>query len=502
MSKQILILFAIFLIAVPAFAQDRDDAVAIGVRGGATYYMGDDFDDAVLNPTFTAFGEQYLTNQLSFELGFNVSRISGETGPVDFVSHLTGLSLLGRLGLFDSFIRPYLAGGVQLFAYDPEIDKEASVAFQRDENEVTVGFPVGGGFNIGLGNGLGLDFRGLYHFTLRDGLDYAKGGSKDSYLTGTVGLTKLFYSNTDKDNDGLLRSDEKAKGTDPNVADTDGDGLKDGEEVLTYFTNPLLADTDKDGIVDSDEVLKYKSNPLKADGDGDGLSDGDEVMKYKTNPVAADTDGDGLNDSQELMQYKTNPLKADTDGDGLSDNSEISQLKTDPLKADSDGDGLSDGDEVNKYKTLPLVADSDSGSINDGAEVKRGTNPLSNSDDVILEVEAVGAKIVLEGIIFETGKALVSPKSEEILEKAFNTLKAYPEMEVEIQGYTDNVGKQASNVKLSQRRADAVRTYLINKGVEAKRIVARGYGPANPIASNDTAEGRTQNRRIEFVRTK
>jgi outer membrane protein OmpA-like peptidoglycan-associated protein len=80
------------------------------------------------------------------------------------------------------------------------------------------------------------------------------------------------------------------------------------------------------------------------------------------------------------------------------------------------------------------------------------------------------------------------------------SLKAYPEVRVEIAGYTDDVGKDDYNLGLSQRRAEAVKQYLANSGLSADRIVARGYGETNPIATNGTPAGRAENRRIEFHR--
>jgi Bacterial TSP3 repeat len=106
------------------------------------------------------------------------------------------------------------------------------------------------------------------------------------------------------------------------ITDLDNDGLSNLEEVLN-LTRPLVADTDGDGLKDGAEVKTYKTNPTKKDTDGDGLTDGAEVNTYKTNPKAKDTDGDGLTDSDEVNTYKTNPLKADSDGDGFSDISEI-----------------------------------------------------------------------------------------------------------------------------------------------------------------------------------
>jgi outer membrane protein OmpA-like peptidoglycan-associated protein len=165
---------------------------------------------------------------------------------------------------------------------------------------------------------------------------------------------------------------------------------------------------------------------------------------------------------------------------------------------------LSDGAEVNTHKTNPNKADTDDGSVNDGTEVANNTNPLDGSDDVkkpALEVE-VGKAIVLEGVVFKTGSAVIEPASEEILMKAFNTLSENKDLQVEIRGYTDNVGNRKSNLRLSQRRADSVKGWLVNKGIAADRIGAKGYGPDNPVASNKTADGRQKNRRIEFFRTR
>ena len=100
---------------------------------------------------------------------------------------------------------------------------------------------------------------------------------------------------------------------------------------------------------------------------------------------------------------------------------------------------------------------------------------------------------------FNSGSSEILPASEEILTIAFNTLEANPEIHVEIQGYTDNTGSLAYNKTLSQERAEAVMQWLVNQGIEAERLTAKGFGPENPIASNDTREGRKMNRRIEFV---
>jgi len=115
----------------------------------------------------------------------------------------------------------------------------------------------------------------------------------------------------DFDSDGLVNYDEIYNGTDIYNADTDGDGLTDGEEYHTYRTSGTRADSDYDGLSDGDEVLVYGSSPHSSDSDGDGLRDLDEALTHGTDPADADSDGDTLNDFDELMVYDSDPLTFD-----------------------------------------------------------------------------------------------------------------------------------------------------------------------------------------------
>ncbi len=111
----------------------------------------------------------------------------------------------------------------------------------------------------------------------------------------------------------------------------------------------------------------------------------------------------------------------------------------------------------------------------------------------------VKKKIVLRGVNFDFDKYDIRPDATPILDEAARTLKEYGDVTVSVGGYTDSIGSEAYNERLSLRRANAVREYLERRGVAAGRMTVRGFGESNPVASNATAEGRAQNRRVELI---
>lgn len=116
------------------------------------------------------------------------------------------------------------------------------------------------------------------------------------------------------------------------------------------------------------------------------------------------------------------------------------------------------------------------------------------------EVEIIyepAKKITLDNVYFDFGKATIKPESFQTLNDLVDYMKRKKNIKIEIAGHTDNVGSDDANLKLSQSRSESVRNYLISKGIEANRIVAKGYGETMPIESNDTDEGRAKNRRTE-----
>ncbi|MEZ5498740.1 MAG: TonB-dependent receptor [Steroidobacteraceae bacterium] len=200
--------------------------------------------------------------------------------------------------------------------------------------------------------------------------------------------------------------------------------------------------------------------PAPVDSDGDGVTD--DMDKCPGTPAGArvdargcelDSDGDGVVDSQD--QCPGTPAGAKVDARGC--------------EVDSDGDGVVDSKD--KCPGTPKGDRVDE----DGCSFKE--------------------EIRLPGVVFETNSAELSAGSESVLDRAVATLKRYPELEVEVAGHTDSVGSAGYNKTLSQRRAETVMGYLKAHGV-SNSLSARGYGEAQPIASNATDEGRQTNRRV------
>ncbi len=123
---------------------------------------------------------------------------------------------------------------------------------------------------------------------------------------------------------------------------------------------------------------------------------------------------------------------------------------------------------------------------------------IGHTRDFQLDKVEVGAKVVLENIYFETNKAELKPESYKQLDQIFEFMDNNPTLKLEISGHTDNVGSLKYNTRLSKSRAQAVVSYLVRKGIDPDKLDAQGYAFTQPIAPNDTSEGREKNRRVEF----
>jgi OOP family OmpA-OmpF porin len=205
-----------------------------------------------------------------------------------------------------------------------------------------------------------------------------------------------------------------------------------------------------------------------------------------------DTDGDGLLDPQDECVKEPGPADnqgcplGDRDGDGVPDRTDECPDEAGVAPSGCPPDADKDG-----------IVDAKDKCVND-PETKNGFEDQDGCpDELPKEVKAFTG--VIKGIFFDLDKATIKEASNKQLDKAVEVLSEYPDLKIEISGHTDNTGTVEHNKTLSMARADAVKAYLVGKGVAEDRIATRGAGSDEPIDDNAKAEGRAKNRRIEFA---
>jgi len=249
-----------------------------------------------------------------------------------------------------------------------------------------------------------------------------------------------------------------------------------------------------DVAVGADYTLSERLNGYKIEDFNDAWFNVGVGITYAGESMNSDNDKDGLTKREEL-ELGTDPDNPDTDGDGFKDGEEVNQYKTSPFKADTDGDGLNDGAEVKQHKTDPLKADTDGGSVPDGKEVENGTNPLDPSDDVAPKV--VEKELSFDNILFGFDKSKLTKESQATLDAIYDALNKYSEAKITLSGHTDSIGSENYNMKLSEKRANVAKEYLIKKGLNGNLINLEWFGESKPVVPNNTATDRAKNRRTE-----
>lgn len=250
-------------------------------------------------------------------------------------------------------------------------------------------------------------------------------------------------------------------------------------------------DFDGDGIYGKRDLCPQAAEDYDGHEDFDGCPD-------------LDNDGDGINDAEDECDNTPEGISIgedgcpddDLDGDGIPN--KYDKCPEDPEDRDrfEDGDGCPDIDNdkdglVDTVDKCPNEPENKNGFLDeDGC-------PDDPNEKVVIAKNKI---IITEPVYFATNKATILDQSFEILDEVARVLSENPQITlVRIEGHTDSRGKDEYNQKLSQKRAESVRKYLIGRGIDRDRLEAVGYGEVQPIADNETQEGRAKNRRVEFT---
>ncbi len=291
----------------------------------------------------------------------------------------------------------------------------------------------------------------------------------------------------DPDGDRVPRSQDRCprvKGVSPHGCpppDSDGDGLPDSEDncpdVAADTPSGCPDDRDGDGIPDADDACPDDAGTgirgCPRDADGDGVPDRLDACVDEPEDLDGFADQNGCPDP-------------DNDKDGVLDVADRCPTEAGPADnvgcplTDRDGDGIADG--------------------LDNCPDERGKAKFQGCKQKQLVVIRSEKLEILDRIYFNSGRSRIRKRSFALLKNVAEVIKAHPEItKIRIEGHTDSVGGDALNLRLSNKRAQAVVNYLIKKGVDADRMEAVGFGEERPIQTNGTKAGRAANRRVEFV---
>ncbi len=358
------------------------------------------------------------------------------------------------------------------------------------------------------------------HLELRGGASYRVFGPVEGIVAGGLGIQEGFGTPGWRAVVGVRLSA-------PRAADDDGDNIPDAEDGC-----PLAAE-DKDGFEDQDGCPEFDNDgdgvPDDVDGAPDQAEDHDAYQDEDGVPDP-DNDGDGIADEADecpLEAETQNGIKdedgcpddfADSDGDQVADEADQCPQQAEDLDGFIDEDGCPDPDDDGDG----VVDESDRCRSEAGPVENRGCPDSDRDGDTIVDrldncpdeagpsknhgcpkkqsVRLVGNRLdLLDHVYFANNEDRILPRSYAILSNVADVLLNHPEYQgVRVEGHCDSRGDAAHNLDLSQRRAESVVTFLVERGVPRERLEAQGFGETRPIADNGTAKGRAANRRVEF----
>lgn len=489
-------------------AQTIDKKWNIGLHGGATQYKGDLGSDFYkMDMALYGMGGISISRYIAGHFALNLFATKGTVGynreSGNFKRNITTATVNFRFNILtpEYAVIPYVfvGGGVALF------DKNLNVT-EKKVDYIAPSF--GGGLNFRLGKSVMLNFQESFMYSNADDRDGVVANENDMFLLHSLGLSFNFGKKNDADNDGISDSKDKCPNTPASIPvdligcplDKDGDGVADYLDKCADVAGSKelngCPDRDGDGIADKNDDCPGEKGSAAFNGcpdtDGDGIIDNNDrcpdVAGLQALKGCPDTDKDGVADMDDKCSntkagYKVDvsgcPL--DTDRDGLVDNEDdcptIAGLLVFKGCPDTDNDGVSDKDD-----RCPAVK---------GTIANKGCPEMAKED--IKKITNIASKI-----FFETNSDQLKVASLSQLDELVIILKKYEAANLLIEGHADSQGADDYNLNLSQKRTNAVKTYLMGRGIMESRLTAIGYGESRPISDNNTSAGRAKNRRVEL----
>lgn len=454
--------------------------INISVEGGPTYSLSD-FSNAKIDYIGRTSIEYFFPSNTISTLGLRVfgggGYISGkdQNKTPDFFRteiYFIGGGLVYSLA-FSNYVIQYFFAGVSAINFNPlgsdgkKLPNNAAGNYKTSE----LNYNAELGFRFRTTDNLSINISGGIQLSTKDNLDdIIVGSTKDMFLISTLGLTYSMLGYHDSDIDGVEDSKDMCTGTPIGVK-------------VDEFGCPV--DTDKDGVADyldrcsgTPEGIKVDKNGCPLDTDEDGVFDYSDICPGTPKSVLVDKlgcpfdhDGDGVPDYLDECQ-------GTKEGIGVNEKG---------CPVDSDLDGIPD--------YLDQCPDSNPGVIVDelGCDKNRKADNYQEPEQEL---------ILQSGATFEFGKTELLPSAYPALDQLLIQMRKVSNSRWRITGYTDNVGPENINNRVSSERAESVLEYFSSKGIAKTRFEIIGMGEENPVADNNTEEGRALNRRVVIMRVK
>lgn len=481
----------ILALAVSSYALES----TLTLKGGVAQAKTDFEEKEELNGMIGLSYEIWLAKWMSLGIYPYLTKIQGgekvqEENPtkqdhVNFQSPLVGGDLLLKLRPHWTPIAPYITGGAGLVNFYPKT-KEGEVIPGDYDYTVAVLPAVGAGLNIFTKKGFDFDLGFQMNFPATDYLEgWEYNDDNDTYWMAWLGISHTFGKKK-----AAPKMPPYALDVQPatrNVTNAEGSTyfnvMSNGLWNVTESVDWLYVDP-MSGMGDASFTVYYEENPGTYSRTGEIFVIGEGISK--TLRVVQDGAILKITPTVQNVSYEAGSATFNVEANNAWFVTEdVDWLRVEPMSGTGDG-------------SFVVYYDENSGTTTRTGQITIECNGLTQTVTIVqAPMEVI---MTLNNVNFNFDKYDLTPTARAVLDANIVAMKQYPNINVELQGHTDYIGTDEYNQKLSQRRADAVKSYLVNNGIDASRLTTSAWGESRPVADNETEEGRFQNRRVEFIR--